>query len=411
MRMLMISVLLGLLVVGELAKAGELVTGVVLNVRLGASRVLVGEPVQVRVTLENRGSGEVRVLYPAREPFQIGMSRDGASYEGFWPFERMATGPRGGRVLKPAERLSKTYILVRNVKNVLQPPPKYEFPLFGAGLHQLRVTAQLLDEDGTVQSVGAESIPIEVREPEGLDQQMWQAVRGESWYPRLLQVHMLTGVEAGVEGRIVSMLDRFAQSVYAQHIAFGLGQYHAKQQYRVGGEQVEAEKVRGEHRRKAEEYFGLAARMEQVPWVREEAMLELAKLRGGAEAIRLCEEALQRWPEGFLREEFLRLREAWQRELELEAKFKPPEDGGMRAERELKALGYDLENLTEEQRRFLASEVEGGTWLECEERGLSNEECDELLYRRYKEWVVKNLKPVRGPEAGLRWAVGRREGW
>ncbi|MDW8345048.1 MAG: hypothetical protein RMM51_11245 [Verrucomicrobiae bacterium] len=384
--------------------------GLAIRCRLDRTHYVLGEPVRLVIELTNQGGETLRLW---TEP-AILIGRSGERFFEYDPSGEVVAGQifretkcrwTAWQRLPAGQTINVAMVISAWLDNVFDAPAEmafFAFPMVG----EYRLYARY----GQRQS---ETVGMRVELPKGVDAAAWEKIRTTA-FSRLVQ-NPNVAITESERGALEGVVREFSGSVYAPYVALALGRYYLNRSYTFGWEggvgDEERDRVRGEHRRKAEEYFGLAARMEQVPWVREEAMLELAKLRGGAEAIRLCEEALQRWPEGFLREEFLRLREAWQRELELEAKFKPPEDGGMRAERELKALGYDLENLTEEQRRFLASEVEGGTWLECEERGLSNEECDELLYRRYKEWVVKNLKPVRGPEAGLRWAVGRREGW
>jgi hypothetical protein len=338
------------------------------RIAVSATEVLVDQPLEVSAHLINATGVKQSIVVPREmRPYSRVAGEDGWKRQWF-EIPELPMGPKRLE-LKVGESVSWNY----------------RFELSRAGVHELKVEVLGVFE--------AEGIRIEVNEPEGMDRQAWLALQ------KLRSYQMFLRHGAAVDGNLIPLYERitteFAPGVYAHHIALALGRHYRDESYRRGGGQGSEVEFR-EYQGRALRYFRQAAEMNQVPWVREEALLEWAKLVGGAEAVTICDRAQSEFPNSPLRPQFEQLRAAWQQELEREAAR--PRDAIARVEEELIAMGYDLSKLSDEQKHAINYDIIRATWDECEQRGLGNAECDDLLIRRYKAWATKNLKPTLPPK-------------
>ncbi|MCS7048811.1 MAG: hypothetical protein NZ483_05910 [Verrucomicrobiae bacterium] len=365
--------------------------GVRVVVELSRNEVWLDEPLLVEIRIRNE-RGEGIGLYRSKpEVSFLRLRREGQKFEEWRPDQWEETYRAEGQNLGPGEEFrERRWVLCqwdRRVGRCQRAMPE-------AGRYWVK--AGVSSTHGVAES---EAVGFETEEPEGWEREVWQKLPLEE-YRALVQLGRVD--REGAAEELGNIAREHPGSRYSQYIAMALGKFYASEQYHVGAS-GEAEKVRGEHRRKAEEYFGLAAKLQQVPWVREQALLELAKLKGGADATRICDEALSNFHDSSLRNEFTKLRAAWQKELEREAAR--PIDAIGRVERELTELGYDLSRLNDEQKHAINYDIIRATWDDCEERKLSNDDCDAELIRRYKAWAVQNLKPTLPPKTNETSAV------
>jgi hypothetical protein len=215
---LLIPLLLGLGILPWPSLAGE-PEPLVLTFSAGKTRIVIGEPVELRLHLENRSAQDVSGdldLTPDAGRLRVLIGKDGGDFVPYISAAlRNAAVKKTGTepvTLKAGAAIDASFFLSFDVPrgaSVFAQPGRYQ------------VRGSLL-YDAYSREVFASPAAISVSEPGGVDRQAWSFVQDNGLAHLLTDEAALFPVDEQKLGKLRELLATFPQSVYAPHAQAGL---------------------------------------------------------------------------------------------------------------------------------------------------------------------------------------------
>ncbi len=269
-----------------------------LSVTPHKTEVLVGEPVIIRLTIRNDGTGtqEMHTFRPQVGMIQI--SSDGKVYRDYddgWG-AYLHTVPQK---LAPGGSISSDFIVLGTFLYEVKQNPRQ-----GTATPQLAWSQAAPVHLRGCYHVGAESdicgssTVVRIQIPQGDDAAVWADLQGLKEYIELAH-YPARPVQQDVADTFGDIVRKHPTSTYSHYLALFLGKYY-RSQYWAAANRPGISSIVKEPVSTALKYFEAAANMTQVPVIQEEAFVHWAELVDDEQTrLGICERALKLFPVGW----------------------------------------------------------------------------------------------------------------
>jgi hypothetical protein len=296
----LIIICLTLLTLSAATAPGQEAPGLRVEIRAHASRLILGEPLFVELSVTNAG-GQIQQVVPAYAPgaLVVAISADGVNFAPYMDRFR-GLGLTDARELGPGE----TYSMQITVFARLQPMDRHKLLHGDFRAEYLWVQPGAYHVRGQYSRIHSEPLAIQVVAPGPRDAVLWAELKDNPHYGLL--IHLMRSVPDAALQRFKQIITEHPDSVYSQYLALALAKHYRQRTREVG--RPADDPVRADARQQEIRYFKLASEMKQVPAVREEALLRyggiLFRDKQLEQSRRVAEQGLREFPDGRLRDSF-----------------------------------------------------------------------------------------------------------